>query len=179
MVGWHHQLNEYEFEQTLGDSDGQGSLACCSPRGRNESDTTEQLNNNIVSSSYILSHFSRVRLFAALCTPGGTVAHQALLSMGSSRQEYWSGLPCPSPGDLPDPGVGHVSVSALLRAPPGKPIFSSTSFNLKRFFITSSDGDSMSTVCTTPKTGFFPPSSFPVYSTFCSKSCCCSHSYLM
>ena len=31
MVGWHHQLNEYEFEQTLGDSEGQGNLACCSP----------------------------------------------------------------------------------------------------------------------------------------------------
>ena len=34
-----------------------------------------------------------------------TVAHQAPLSMGSSGQEYWSGLPCPLPGDLPDPGI--------------------------------------------------------------------------
>jgi len=34
-----------------------------------------------------------------------TVAHQASLSMGFSRQEYWSGLPCPPPGDLPDPGI--------------------------------------------------------------------------
>ena len=33
MVRWHHQLNGHEFEQTLGDSEGQGSLACCSPRG--------------------------------------------------------------------------------------------------------------------------------------------------
>ena len=33
MVGWHHQLNEHEFEQALGDSEGQGSLACCSPWG--------------------------------------------------------------------------------------------------------------------------------------------------
>ena len=39
-----------------------------------------------------------------LVTPG-TVAHQAPLSMGFSRQEYWSGLPFPSPGDLPDPGI--------------------------------------------------------------------------
>ena len=31
MVGWHHQLNGHEFEQTMGDSEGQGSLACCSP----------------------------------------------------------------------------------------------------------------------------------------------------
>ena len=45
MVGWHYQLNAYEFEQTLGDSEGQGSLACCSPWGHKESDTTGQLNN--------------------------------------------------------------------------------------------------------------------------------------
>ena len=45
MVGWHHQLTGHEFEQTLGDSEGQGSLACCSPRGCKESDTTEWLNN--------------------------------------------------------------------------------------------------------------------------------------
>ena len=43
MVGWHHQLNEHEFEQDLGDSEGQGSLVCYSPWGHNESDTTEQL----------------------------------------------------------------------------------------------------------------------------------------
>ena len=47
MVGWHHWLNGHEFQQTLRDSEGQGSLACCSPRGRKESDMTEQLNNNI------------------------------------------------------------------------------------------------------------------------------------
>ena len=41
-----------------------------------------------------------------------TIAHQALLSMAFSKQEYWSGLPCPSPGDIPDPGVEptcHIS----------------------------------------------------------------------
>ena len=41
MVGWHHQLNGQEFEQAPGDSDGQGSLACCSPWGHKESDSTE------------------------------------------------------------------------------------------------------------------------------------------
>ena len=46
MVGWHHRLNGREFEQTLGDSEGQGSLACGSPQDHNESDTTEQLNNS-------------------------------------------------------------------------------------------------------------------------------------
>ena len=45
LVGWHHQLNGYEFEQTLGDGEGQGSLVCCSPCGRKESDRIERLNN--------------------------------------------------------------------------------------------------------------------------------------
>ena len=44
MVGWHHLLDGHEFEQAPGVADGQGSLACCSPWGRNESDTTEQQN---------------------------------------------------------------------------------------------------------------------------------------
>ena len=42
--GWHHQLIEHEFDQALVVGDGQGSLACCSPLGHKESDTTEQLN---------------------------------------------------------------------------------------------------------------------------------------
>ena len=46
MVGWHHQLNEYEFEQAPGDGEGQGNLACCSPWGHKESDMTEGLSNN-------------------------------------------------------------------------------------------------------------------------------------
>ena len=48
----------------------------------------------------VLSHFRHVRLFSTL----STVAHQAPLSMGFSRQEYWNGLPHPPPGDLPHPG---------------------------------------------------------------------------
>ena len=66
---------------------------------------------------------SRVRLFA---TPW-TVACQAPLSMGFSRQEYWSGLPFPSPGDLPNPGIEPGSpalqADALSSEPPGKPLF--------------------------------------------------------
>ena len=46
MVGWHHQLNGHEFKQTLGNGDGQGGLACCSPWGHKELDRTERLNNN-------------------------------------------------------------------------------------------------------------------------------------
>ena len=50
----------------------------------------------------VLNCFSHVQLFATLWA----VALQASLSIGFSRQEYWSGLQCPSPGDLPDPGTG-------------------------------------------------------------------------
>ena len=46
MVGWHHRLNGHEFEQVPEDSEGQGSLACCSSWGHKASDTTERLNNN-------------------------------------------------------------------------------------------------------------------------------------
>ena len=56
--------------------------------------------------TYVLSCFSRVRLFATLWT----VACQAPLSMGFPRQEYWSGLPFPPPGDLPDPGIKPTSL---------------------------------------------------------------------
>ena len=59
-----------------------------------------------------------------LCDPMDCIAYQAPLSMGSSRQEYWSGLPFPSPGDLPDPGIEPGSptlqVDALPSEPPGK-----------------------------------------------------------
>ena len=46
MFGWHHRLNGHEFEQTLEDSEEQGSLACCSPWGHKELDMTGWLNNN-------------------------------------------------------------------------------------------------------------------------------------
>ena len=58
----------------------------------------------------LLSHFSRVRLYA---TPE-TAAHQAPLSLGFSRQEHWSGLPFPSPEDLPNPGIELGSPILLL-----------------------------------------------------------------
>ena len=68
----------------------------------------------------VLSHFSRVRFFV---TPW-TVAHQAPLPMGFFRQEYWSGLPFPSPGDLPNPGIEPTSPTLAGRfftaEPPGK-----------------------------------------------------------
>jgi len=57
----------------------------------------------------MLSHLSHVQLFATLWT----VAHQAPLFMGFFRQEYWSGLPCPPPGDLPDPEIEPVFLCLL------------------------------------------------------------------
>ena len=70
----------------------------------------------------VCKSLSRVRLFVTLWT----VARQAPLSMGFSRQEYWSGLPFPSPGDLPNPGIEPGSpalpADALFSEPPGKPI---------------------------------------------------------
>ena len=54
------------------------------------------------------TQFSCVWLFVTLWT----VAYQAPLSMGFSRQEYWSGLPCPSPGDLPNPGIEPTSLNS-------------------------------------------------------------------
>ena len=58
-----------------------------------------------------------------LCTPMDCSAPGPPLSMVFSRQEYWSGLPCPPPGDLPDPGkLLKLQVDPLLSQPPGKPI---------------------------------------------------------
>ena len=68
------------------------------------------------------SHFGRDRIFMTLWT----VAHQAPLSMGFSRQEYWSGLPCPPPGDLADPGLNPCLLRLLHGGaePPGKSFLS-------------------------------------------------------
>ena len=76
---------------------------------------------NPTSNAGVLSHFSHVRLFA----PPWTVARQAPLSMGFSRQEYWIELPGPPPGDHPNPGVKPRSpalqADSLPSEQPGKP----------------------------------------------------------
>ena len=77
-------------------------------------------NNVIISHKVKVKSLSRVQLFV---TPW-TVTHQAPLSMGFCRQEYWSGLPFPSPGDLPNPGIEPRSpalqADALTSEPPGQ-----------------------------------------------------------
>ena len=75
----------------------------------------------------VLSHISPIRL----CATSWTIAHQAPLSMGFPRQEYWSGLPCPSPGDLPNPGVEPVSLMSPALA--------------DRFFTTSATWEALGT----------------------------------
>ena len=66
MVGWHHGLNGHECEQALGDGERQGGLVCCSPWGREESDTTERLNdilsrNGLCPPKTVSPHVSRVQ----------------------------------------------------------------------------------------------------------------------
>ena len=77
----------------------------------------------------MLSHFSRVQLFVTLWT----VACQVPLSIGFSRQEYWNGLPFPSPGDLLDPGIELESLRSLALA--GGFFTTSATFYLFFFFL--------------------------------------------
>ena len=75
--------------------------------------------------SYYESESEVAQSCPTLCTPW-TVAHQAPPSIGFSRQGYWSGLPLPSPGDLPDPGIKPRSptlqADSLPSEPPQKPV---------------------------------------------------------
>ena len=83
----------------------------------------------------LLSCFSRVWLFEILFT----IAHQAPLSMGFSRQEYWKGLPFCPPGDLPDPGIKPGSCLSPSLA--GE--FFATGVNLQAYFLTIWSGNSL------------------------------------
>ena len=76
MVGWHHRLNGCEFEQAPGVGDGQESLACCSPWGRKELDTTEHSNGTehscrvaVIKNGHKASAFLHVLPFLFLCIP--------------------------------------------------------------------------------------------------------------
>ena len=127
MAGWHHWLDGHEFEWTLGDGDGQGSLAYCYSWGCKELDMTEQLNwtenllwdfSEFLDSNWmllLLSRFSRVRL----CATPETEAHQASPSLGFSRQEHWSGLPLPSPMHESEKWKGSRSVVSDSQRPHG------------------------------------------------------------
>ena len=65
MVGWYHQFSGHEFEQALGDGEGQGSLACYSPWGRKESDATERVNNsNNQLPPHFVDYFTAKKIFS-------------------------------------------------------------------------------------------------------------------
>ena len=102
MVGWHHQLNGHELEQVPGDGEGQGErLACCmglQKVGHNWATVWQQQHQQ-----FAYEVWSEVQLLSCVW-----LWHQAPPSMEFSRQEYSSGLPFPSPRDLPDPGLNPV-----------------------------------------------------------------------
>ena len=79
MVGWHHRLSGHEFEQILGDNEGQGSLACCGPWSCKESDTTCRLNNNNSRKASKHTALSSPLSFLPLAYPTST----------SIRPKYW------------------------------------------------------------------------------------------
>ena len=85
----------------------------------------------------VLSHFSHVWLFMTL----QTIASQVPLSMGFSRQECWSGLPCPPSGDLPNPGIETASLMSLALG--------------GGFFTTSTTWEALDTVCVANWNGIF------------------------
>ena len=93
-----------------GEFHGQRSLAGYSPWGHKESDTTEWLTLSLSLSDLMMGlcvlSLSHVWLFAS----PWTIAHQASLSMEFFRQEYWSGMPFPTPGDLPASGIKPTSL---------------------------------------------------------------------
>ena len=66
MVGWQHRLDGHEFEQAPGDGEGQGRLACCSPWGCKELDTTKRLNKNNIM-SYVALQFDYFYLQRGTC----------------------------------------------------------------------------------------------------------------
>ena len=129
IVGQHHQLDGQEFEQAPGAGDGQGSLACCSPWGRKESDTTEQLNNNRsalvntgdwvreVSSDYQpVQCFQSAEDFTVVLRPGWALVNQG--PWNHRALWGWTDLPL-SLGPVfsqlcdPDPLRGRLQASEL------------------------------------------------------------------
>ena len=100
----------YKFEQTLEDSEGQRSLACCSPWGLKESDMTGATEQQQRCKFVVVWSLSCDQQFV---TPW-TIVCQAPLSIGFPRQEYWSQLPFLSAKDLPNPGMEPTSSASLL-----------------------------------------------------------------
>ena len=109
MIGWHHQLSGYEFEQTLAHSEGQGSLACYNPLGHQELDMSELLNNNnifiwFITNRYWLSDF-----------PGGSV----IKNMPANARDIRDVDSVPGLGRSPEGGHGNPFQYSCLQNPHG------------------------------------------------------------
>ena len=120
MAGCHHRCNEHELRQTLGDTEGQGRLVCCSPRDRKESDTARRLNNNSKiagllkpgvrccpehQSGIVIFRYSVTHLCLTLCDPTDCSPSDSSLHRISMARIHWSRLPFPPPGNLPNSGI--------------------------------------------------------------------------
>ena len=102
---------------------------------------TAHSTNSLTPTACLLSHFSRVWLFVTLWT----AACQAPLSMGFSRQECWSGLPCSSPGDLPhsgiEPGSPTLQADSLPSETPWKPLSQWRSYEKQNYIEWNTEGE--------------------------------------
>ena len=146
MVGWHHRLNGHESEQALGIGDGQGGLACCRPWVAKSQTRLKRLNwtehslndlylndfsqeDKFMIADYFFFLFFSVRMHISCFSPVQffvtlwTIARQTPLPMVFSRQEHWIGLPFPTPGDLPNPGIKPGSPALQMASLPSEPLF--------------------------------------------------------
>ena len=131
MVGWHHQLNGHESEQALGVADEQGTLACCSPWGRKELDTAEQLNWTelmcvcVCVCVCIYTKWSEVKvtqLCPTLCDPMG----YTVLGILQARVPEWVAFSFPR--EFSQPRFPTLQADSLPAEPPGKPIYNILNF---------------------------------------------------
>ena len=129
MVGQYYPLNGSEFEQIPGDSERQGSLACCSPWGHKELNMTWPLNNSNNTRIIVFkSKLDKVLCGVLSCSvmSNSLQCHELqpirlLCPWGFSRQEYQREFPCSSPGDLPNPGIESRSPTLQAHSPPPEP----------------------------------------------------------
>ena len=115
MVGWHHWLDGYEFEQTLGDGEGQGRLVCYSPWGCKESDTIEKLNNK---QQCLLSGGWETCSRADHRWAGRRAAHQLSLHQISELAVSWTAAHGASPKELPGQVRASLVPGAAVRCAP-------------------------------------------------------------
>ena len=90
MIGWHHRLHGHEFEEAPGNSERQGGLVCCSPRGHKESGSTEQLNNKNIDRHRIISTSAYCLLYIQIVMILRTRVKEMILNLCNPGQQYLS-----------------------------------------------------------------------------------------